>query len=128
MMPDPDFRVPLYLKAPGSVIPTTIAPDVALLIEGAQPVPAGLAHARFTLPAGAAWHRAGCLCCAPRGPVAAALARLFLARARGAGPFFTSALALPASPAGRAAIAAAFAEDMLTRARWRLVEHDFSLP
>jgi len=59
-MPDPDFRVPLHLKAPGRVLPTTIA--------------------------------------------------------------------LPASPAGRAAIAAAFAEDVPTRARWRLVKDDFSLP
>lgn len=118
----PDLRLPLRLTAPGSALPDEIGPARALLVEGERVVPAGLAHARFTLPAVAAWHRGGCLCCAPRGPAAAALARLFLARARGEVAFFSEILALPETAAGAAAIRAALAEDMLTRARWRLVE------
>src|SRR5487761_2094223 len=80
-------------------------PETALLIEGDAPAPAGGGVARFALPIGLPRHAIGCTCCAPRGPAAEALGRLFLARARG-GSWFREVLAV-ASPAGQAAVRAA---------------------
>ncbi len=100
---------------------------VALLVEdGPAPsdppqgnVPMGAAPvARFALPATS--HVFGCACCLPRGPVAVALGRLFLARARGEAPLFDTVLAVTHSAAGRAAVHAALEGDVVTRARFRL--------
>ena len=82
--------------------------------------PAGIAVARFVLPAWGS-HPAGCACCLPRGPVAEALTRLFLQRVRGEVAFFSEVVAVPASPAGEAALRAALQADPLTLARFRLV-------
>ncbi len=94
----------------------------ALLIEQGVPPPAtapdAAAVARFALPATA--HALGCACCLPRGPVAVALGRLFLARARGEAPLFHTVLAVTHSAAGRAAVRAALETDVVTRARFRL--------
>ncbi len=93
--------------------------DEAVLIEGSAAVRAGLAVARFQLPAFGA-HPAGCACCLPRGPVAEALGRLFLARARGEVGFFRSVVAVAATTAGRRAIDDALAGDPVVTARFRL--------
>ena len=61
-------------------------------------------------------------CCAPRGPVAEVLSRLFLARVRGEAAFFRQVIAVPADAAGRDAIIAALREDSVLAARYRLAE------
>jgi len=97
-------------------------PETALLIEGDAPAPAGVPVARFELarfalaPGG---HPAGCTCCAPRGPAAEALGRLFLERARG-GVLFREVIAVVRGPDGAAAVRAAVAADPLVSARFRL--------
>ena len=116
-MRDPhDPRLPLRFGPVASA-----GAGTALLIEGDAPAPPGVPFARFVLPAMVQAHPAGCACCVPRGPVAAALASLFLARARG-GAWFTEVLAVPRGPAGEAAIRATVAEDVLAVARFRIVE------
>ena len=88
----------------------TAEPYDALLVEGEALVPAGHAVARFRLSPGLAGHRLGCACCTPRGPVAEALGRLFLARARAEVAFFNAVVA----------VRAALAEDQLSAGRFRL--------
>ena len=63
-------------------------------------------------------HAAGCACCRPRPPLAAAMARLFLARARGEMPFFVRVV-VPCPPERDAALAATLASDPVTAARFR---------
>jgi hypothetical protein len=93
---------------------------VALLIEdGARAPLAGVPVARFVVPA-TTRHHFGCACCLPRGPVAEALGRLFLARARGEAALFDSVVAVTHTPAGAAAVRAALGGDVVTRARFRL--------
>jgi hypothetical protein len=105
-------------------------PEEALLIEGDAPgagdapsgrsMPAGRpAVARFALPVRNATHPLGCVCCAPRGPVAEALGRLFLARARGELAWFRCVVAVTRSAAGADAVRAALAADVVTAARFR---------
>ncbi len=117
-------------------------PEDALLIEGDAPGPgdaprdgeaqlvggavverdapaARRAVARFALPVRIATHPRGCLCCAPRGPAAEALGRLFLARARGELPWFRSVVAVTRSTAGADAVRAALTGDVVTAARFR---------
>jgi hypothetical protein len=53
--------------------------------------------------------------------VATALARLFLGRMRGELVPFDRVLAVPATPAGAQAVQAALTDDLITRARFRLV-------
>jgi len=91
--------------------------ETALLIEGETEAPAGVPFARFVLAPGL--HPAGCACCVPRAPAAAALGRLFLARARG-GPLFREVIAVTRGPAGEAAVRAAVTGDLLASARFRL--------
>ncbi len=93
-------------------------PNDALLIEGDTPADRP-AVARFSLPVRNAAHPFGCLCCAPRGPVAEALGRLFLARARGELPWFRSVVAVTRSAAGADAVRAALVGDVVTTARFR---------
>ena len=95
-------------------------PDAALLIEGDAPAERPAA-ARFTLLARIATHPFGCACCAPRGPVAEALGRLFLARARGELPWFHSVIAVTCTDAGADAVRAALTSDIVTTARFREV-------
>jgi hypothetical protein len=92
-------------------------PGDVYLAEGDAPVPAGAFVQRFSLPAGGLGHVAGCACCAPRGPAAAALSALFRARATGAAPFFGRVVVV-ATPAGEAAVRAAVAEDVVAAARF----------
>lgn len=82
-----DARVPVRV---GRV--EEAGPGVALLIEGDGPVVAGAAVARFAATPGR--HPPGCACCTPRGPIAAALGRLFVARGRGEVPFFREVIAV----------------------------------
>ncbi len=65
-------------------------------------------------------HTYGCLCCTPRDPVAAALNRLFLARAKGEMAWFTRVVALVQTVPGRLAVTQAIASDPLVAARFRL--------
>jgi hypothetical protein len=106
-----DARVPVVFSdfaAPG--------PDDALLIEGDAPAPPGRVVVRFA--AGPRpWHAPGCACCAPRAAAAAALGRLYLARARGEVAFFRRVVAVVKDPA---ALRAALAEDALAAGRFRL--------
>jgi hypothetical protein len=93
----------------------------ALLIEDGAPaiaVPPGQSVVRFAVPA--TRHALGCACCPPRGPVAQALGRLFLARARGEAALFDTVVAVTHTPAGEAAVRAALDQDVVTRARFRL--------
>jgi hypothetical protein len=94
----------------------------ALLIEdgAAASPPLGTPVAHFALSATA--HIIGCACCLPRGPVSMALGRLFLARARGETPLFDTVVAVMRGPAGEAAVRAAVRDDLVTRARFRLVD------
>lgn len=117
-----DARIPVLLEGPmlpeGPILPEGGADATALLLESDAPAPSGWTVARFDLPRTA--HRTGCACCLPRGPVAEALGRLFLARARGEVPFFRRVLARPVSEAGREALIAALADDPLVSGRFRL--------
>lgn len=119
MMETDDGRVGVRFGAAGDA-----GPEDALLIEGIAAGEGGVpadrpAVARFTVPVRIAMHPLGCACCAPRGPVAEALGRLFLARARGELPWFRSVVAVTHSAAGAAAVRAALAGDVVTVARFR---------
>lgn len=107
-----DARIPVALLAA-----VVSAPETALLLEAGSPAPNGAAVAYFT--PGLARHGAGCACCAPRGEVARALDRLFLARARGELGFFRS-VAVVCGEAGWAEVLAALAADPVVSARFRL--------
>ena len=108
-----DPRIPVLIGAPDPGDAAT-----ALLVEAEPTASPGRAVAGFVLVP--ALHPPGCPCCAPRAPAAQALARLFLARARGDGPVFARVLALPRTEAGAAAIRDALATDLLATARFRL--------
>jgi hypothetical protein len=106
-----DARIPVVFAPAG-----TAGRGDALLIEGDAATPAGLPVARFSvaLPG----HALGCACCAPRGPVAEALHRLFLARARGTAAFFARVV-VTAGPDGEAAVRQALAGDAFLAGRYR---------
>jgi hypothetical protein len=113
MMSEDDFRIGVRFGTAADA-----GADDALLIEGDAPAERA-AVAYFSLPLRVAWHPPGCACCAPRGPAAVALARLFLARARGELPWFRSVVTVTRTSAGADAVRAALAEDVLTAARFR---------
>jgi hypothetical protein len=117
MVESSDERVPVRFGSGD-----TAGQDEALLIEGNATVPTGHAEARFRLASGLIGHPYGCACCTPRGPVAEALGRLFLARARGEVAFFRSVVAVVATPAGEAAVQAALAADQVSAGRFRLAK------
>jgi len=108
-----DARLPVRF---GSV--EEASADEALLIEGNLPAPTSRAAERFTISANTS-HPAGCACCAPRSSAAQALARLFLARARGDAPFFREVLVVTGTM-GEAAVRAALESDPLASAWFRL--------
>ena len=111
-----DARTPVRLldnpadAPPGAVV---LAEDGALLPAGASRVE------RYATPVETP-HPIGCACCQPRNPVSIALDRLFLARMRD-GVEFREVVALTATEAGRAAVAAALEGDSVTVARFRAV-------
>jgi hypothetical protein len=105
-------RIPVYLDP--ATIPPSAAPLAWLVEQGAEsgaPV-----MERFALSAA---HAPGCGCCAPRGPAAQALARLFLRRARGEVAPFSALAVRTQSSAGREAVQAALTSDVLVAARFR---------
>jgi hypothetical protein len=106
-----DARIPLIF---GRV--EDAGPDDALLIEGDDPVVVAGAVARIA-PAVVAGHAPGCACCLPRSPIATALGRLFLARARGEVPFFRRVVVVVADDVQ---IRATIAGDPLVSGRFRL--------
>jgi hypothetical protein len=109
-----DARIPVLCAA---------APDVAadderaawLVETGDAAAPDAVAVEHFA--AAQPSHPAGCACCAPRGPIAEALRRLFMARAKG--PFF-SVVRVAASAAGEAAVRDALANDPMIAAWFRV--------
>ena len=113
-----DARVPIRF---GCV--EDAGPHAALLIEGAAEMSELRPLARFVLPAAVPAHAAGCVCYAPRGPAADALAGLFLARGRGEVAWFGAVLAV-AGEAGRRAVRDAVASDPRVSAWFRLDEPD----
>ena len=92
-------------------------PGDAVLVEDGQDMPESGYAVRFAL--GLPGHPLSCACCTLRGPAADALGRLFRERATGVAPFFARVVVL-ASPAGGDAVRQAVAEDVVTRARYRL--------
>ena len=66
------------------------------------------------MPAGAPLHVAGCACCAPRSALARALARLFMARARGEVTYFREVVVV-----GDKATLTAALDDVVVAARFR---------
>ncbi|MDD2860650.1 MAG: hypothetical protein PHI71_06215 [Acidiphilium sp.] len=100
----------------GGVVGGVVTPGDAVLVAGDAAVTEGVACERFRLAANPL-HGIGCACCAPRGSAAEALGRLFLARARGAVPWF-SRVVVVADAAGVAAVRAALAGDAVTMARF----------
>jgi len=106
-----DPRIPVLFGRPGE----PIAPETGVLVADHQEVPGAAAVARV---ARQAPDLAACACCAPRGDVARALSRLFLARARGEVGFFRQVVVRTAAlePEVRAALAG----DVLVAARYRL--------
>lgn len=91
-------------------------PEDAVLVEGGGTAGAAAVVERFRLVVDP-MHGVGCACCAPRGPAAVALGRLFLARARGEVGWFSRVVVM-ASDAGAAAVRAALAEDAVVMARF----------
>jgi hypothetical protein len=106
-----DDRVPVHFGAAEA--------GEAVLAEGEASAPDSAPVARFRLSPARPGHAPGCACCIPRGPVAEALGRLFVARARGEVAWFRS-VAVVASPSGEAAVRAALAEDQVCAGRFRL--------
>ena len=116
MMESADDRVPVRFGSGD-----TAGQADALAVEGRAAVPTGHAVVRFRLGPGLTGHPFGCACCVPRGPVAEALGRLFLARARGEVAFFRSVVVV-ATPVGEAAVRAALAEDQVSAGRFRMAK------
>ncbi|MDD2876066.1 MAG: hypothetical protein PHT60_02435 [Acidiphilium sp.] len=98
------------------VFGAAVEPGDAVLIGGDAPAPKAAAVERFRLGFNPL-HGVGCACCAPRGPAAEALGRLFLARARGVVPWFSRVVVI-ADDRGVAAVRAALAGDAVTMARF----------
>jgi hypothetical protein len=103
-----DARIPVRFGVPSSE-------QAAFLVEQGVTTQAAPAM-RFALPQ--TGHVPGCECCAPLGPIAAALRALFIARAKGDLPFFREIVVL-ASPAGEAAVRETLAADALLIAWFR---------
>jgi hypothetical protein len=105
-----DARIPVIEIADPAALPA----GTALLAEAGTDAPPDAERFQADAP-----HKPGCACCLGRSDLALALDRLFQARVRGTRPWFASVAVLAPSAAGRAALAAALAEDALTRARYR---------
>jgi G3E family GTPase len=104
-----DARIPVLFAAAAAA-----GPDDALLVAGDAPDVLVAADGP-----GATGHAAGCTCCTPRGAVAAALSRLFLARARGETPFFRRVV-VAAGPEAETLVRAALDRDAFLAGRYRL--------
>lgn len=108
-----DTRIPVVLgQQPG--------PDDAALVEdGFGGAEDGCYAVRFSAAKPA--HPLSCACCTRQSPAADALNRAFRARTIGTAPFF-SRITVLASQAGEAEIRNALKTDIITHARYRLVE------
>ena len=102
-----DDRIPVRFAAAGDTVPPGAGPHEVVLVEG-------LVGARSAGPR----HGAGCVCCAGRGAVAAALGALFQARARGEMAWFTAVVAVVADAV---AVTAEVQGDRVAAARFRIV-------
>jgi hypothetical protein len=114
-----DSRIPVVFAASSAADPAD-----ALLVEARGPMSAPLAPERGTTEVFATSrtiaHPAACACCTPRNAVREALGRLFLARVRGAVPFFRRVIAVTSSREGEEAVRHALTHDAVTKARFRL--------
>jgi len=90
-----DPRIPVFVGDPAQA-----GPGDAVVREGGGEAPL---------------HGVGCACCAPRPALARALARLFMARARGEAAYFQRVIV----SGDAAAVAAAIAADPVSAARFR---------
>jgi hypothetical protein len=88
----------------------------ALLLEGEGPMSPG---SEWFLPEQEAAHPVGCACCQARSNAGMALARLMLARGRGAGPFFSRVIVVAATDAGRRAVRHALVSDPIASAYFK---------
>jgi hypothetical protein len=110
-----DARTPVRLLTAAADAP----PGAVVLAEDGATLPTSPARVeRYATPVPTP-HPIGCACCQPRNPVAIALDRLFLARTRNETPWFKEVFALAHTDVGRAALAAALAEDSVTVARFK---------
>jgi hypothetical protein len=107
-----DARIPVAL-----LDEAVSAPETALLLEAGSQPPDSVAVAYFE--PGLARHGANCACCVPRGEVARALDRLFLARARGELGWFRRVVVV-CGEAGQVEVLAALGADPVVSARFRL--------
>jgi hypothetical protein len=98
MIDQGDSRVPVVAGDPGQAGPGDVVANAA--------------------PTASFGHAIGCGCCRARAPLADALARLFLARARGEIAFFARVV-VPCAPNDESALAALLAADPVTAARFR---------
>jgi hypothetical protein len=112
-----DARIPVAF---GTIAELAGGPATALLVEAPPaPLPPGaVAQVSFAPGFG---HGAGCGCCGGRSAAAAALDRLFEARARAGCAWFERVLVFVETAEARAEVAAALREDAATSARFRLM-------
>ncbi len=94
------------------------ATDMRVPVLAGDPALAEATDVVQAMPPAASRHAIGCACCVPRAPVAEALAKLFVSRARGAIPFFSRVI-VACEPGQDATLAAALAADPVTAARFR---------
>lgn len=114
-----DARIPLTVLPDAGALAGALATGgpAAVLAEGKPPGGTAALAAEGFLPTTA--HVAGCACCAGRSGAALALDRLFQNRVRGRSGWFERVLVVAVSPAGRAEVALALAQDPLTASRFR---------
>jgi hypothetical protein len=114
-----DARIPLTLLPDAGALAGALAAGrpAAVLTEGALPPGIAALATETFLPS--TRHAVACACCAGRSSAAQALDRLFQGRVRGRSFWFERVLVVPASPAGRAEVTRALAQDALTTARFR---------
>lgn len=114
-----DARIPVTVLEDPSALPGALGAGrpAALLTEGVAPDDTGARATGSFAPEPS--HPAACTCCAGRSAAAQALDRLFQDRVRGRVGWFDRVVALAATPAGKAELALALAQDPLTCARFR---------
>lgn len=112
-----DTRIPLTFC---TIVSLGDGAATALLVEAPPaPLPVGVV-AQVSFSPGPA-HSPACGCCGGRSDAAAALDRLFEARARALCGWFDRVLVIAETPEAAAEVAAALREDAVTAARFRLV-------
>jgi hypothetical protein len=114
-----DARIPVTVLETPAALPGALGAGrpAALLAEGTAPHHTDARATESFAPEPR--HPVACACCAGRSAAAQALDRLFQDRVRGRVGWFDRVVVLAATPAGRAELALALAQDPLTTARFR---------